>query len=120
MTSVTPEPTATPVPTPTPGLEVPTPTPRLYGRLSSLTLMEAIDELVSYGADITDVVEYDEAAAVLAVGKLIRTRSVDFTLNGSIDCVAETYDNIVAATARAQNTIRASANRSRRSLYLSA
>ena len=61
MTSVTPEPTATPVPTPTP-TEVPTPTPRLFGRLSSLTLMEAIDELVSYGADISDVVEYDEAS----------------------------------------------------------
>lgn len=103
MTSVTPEPTATPVPTPTP-TEVPTPTPRLFGRLSSLTLMEAIDELVSYGADISDVVEYDEAAAAnSATGKLEPyTQRVDFTLNGSIDCVAETYDNIVAATARAE------------------
>lgn len=103
MTSVTPEPTATPVPTPTP-TEVPTPTPRLFGRLSSLTLMETIDELVSFGADISDIVEYDEAAAAnSATGKLEPyTQRVDFTLNGSIDCVAETYDNIVAATARAE------------------
>lgn len=102
MTSITEAPTATPAPTPTPTAE-PTPTPRLYGRLSSLTLKESIDELVGFGADISNIVEYDEAAAASsALGKLEPyTQRVDFTLNGSIDCVAEIYGSVDAATARA-------------------
>lgn len=98
--STTPEITPTPVPTPT---VTPTPTPRLYGRLSTITLKESIDELISLGADITNVVEYDETAvANSALGKLeAYTQRIDFTLNGTVDCVAETYASVDAAKARA-------------------
>jgi len=101
LSDVTPTPviTPTPVPTPTP---TPSPTPRLYGRLSMMTLKESIDALISLGADITNVVEYDEAAAASsAMGKLpAYTQRIDFTLNGKVDCIAEVYENVDAATAR--------------------
>ncbi|MBA4348104.1 MAG: hypothetical protein C0413_04560 [Clostridiales bacterium] len=102
MTSVTATPVVTFTPSPTPSA-TPSPTPRLYGRLSSMTLKESIDELISLGADITNIVEYDEAAAAnSAMGKLeAYTQRIDFTLNGKVDCVAETYDSVDAATARA-------------------
>ena len=92
--------TPTPVPTPT---STPSPTPRLYGRLSTMTLKESIDELISLRADITNVVEYDEvAAANSALGKLpAYTQRIDFTLNGKVDCVAEAYASVDDATARA-------------------
>lgn len=98
--TATPEVTLTPAPTPT---ATPSPTPRLYGRLSSMTLKEDIDELIKAGADITDIVEYDAAAvANSATGKLeAYTQRIDFTLNGTIDCVAEAYASTDAATARA-------------------
>jgi len=103
MTTVTATPvvTLTPAPTPSP---TPSPTPRLYGRLSSMTLQESIDELISLGADITNIVAYDEAAAAnSASGKLeAYTQRIDFTLNGKIDCVAETYGSVDAATARTE------------------
>ncbi len=95
-----PEITPTPIPTPT---ATPSPAPRLYGRLSTMTLKESIDELIGLGADITNVVEYDEAAvANSAQGKLeAYTQRIDFTLNGKVDCVVETYASVDAATARA-------------------
>lgn len=102
VTSISPTPgdTATPVPTPT---ATPSPTPRLYGQLSTLTLKESIDALVALGADISDIVEYDETAvANSALGKLeAYTQRIDFKLNGTVDCVAETYASVDAATARA-------------------
>lgn len=98
--TATPEVTLTPAPTPT---ATPSPTPRLYGRLSSMTLKEDIDELIKAGADITNIVEYDAAAvANSATGKLeAYTQRIDFTLNGAFDCVAEAYASTDAATARA-------------------
>lgn len=103
LSDVTPTPFITPTqaPTPTP---TPSPTPRLYGRLSTMTLKESIDELISLGADITNVVEYDETAvANSALGKLSAyTQRIDFTLNGKVDCVAEAYANVDDATARAE------------------
>jgi hypothetical protein len=103
VTSITPTPEITLTPSPTP-TATPSPTPRLYGRLSTLTLKEAIDALISAGADITNIVEYDAAAvAGSAVGKLeAYTQRIDFTLNGKVDCVAETYASTDAATARAE------------------
>ena len=95
--------TATPVATPTPTLApTPSPTPRLYGQLSTLTLKESIDALINLGADITNIVEYDEAAAAnSAMGKLAPyTQRIDFTLNGKVDCVAEVYATVEDATAR--------------------
>ena len=101
--SFTPTPEVTPVQTPTPS-PTPSPTPRLYGRLSTLTLKESIDELVKLGADITNIVEYDEAAAAKsASGKLeAYTQRIDFTLNGKHDCIVEAYTSVEAATARAE------------------
>jgi hypothetical protein len=66
-------------------------------------LKESIDELISLGADITNVVEYDEAAAASsALGKLpAYTQRIDFTLNGTVDCIAEVYATVDDATARA-------------------
>ena len=103
MTTVTETPVVTLTPSPTP-VATPSPTPRLYGRLSSMTLQESIDELVGLGTDITNVVAYDEAAAAnSASGKLeAYTQRIDFTLNGTIDCVAEMYGSVDAATARAE------------------
>ena len=100
--SFTPTPEVTPVPTPEP-TATPSPTPRLYGRLSTMTLKESTDELIKLGADITNIVEYDEAAAAKsASGKLeAYTQRIDFTLNGAFDCVAEAYASTDAATARA-------------------
>jgi hypothetical protein len=107
--SITPTPVITPVPTPSPS-PTPSPTPRLYGRLSTMTLKESIDELVKTGADISNIVEYDEAsAAKSASGKLeAYTQRIDFTLNGKIDCVAETYGSVDAATARTEYYTRVS------------
>jgi len=103
MTTVTETPVATLTPSPTP-VATPSPTPRLYGRLSSMTLQESIDELISLGADISNIVAYDEAAvANSASGKLeAYTQRTDFTLNGKIDCIAETYGSVDAATARTE------------------
>jgi len=103
MTTVTETPVATLTPSPTP-VATPSPTPRLYGRLSSMTLQESIDELISLGADISNIVAYDEAAvANSASGKLeAYTQRTDFTLNGQIDCIAETYGSVDAATARTE------------------
>lgn len=102
-------PTQAPTPTPTPS-----PTPRLYGRLSTMTLKESINELIGLGADITNVVEYDEAAAASsALGKLpAYTQRIDFTLNGKVDCIAEVYSDVDAATARADYYSRISATAS--------
>lgn len=101
--SFTPTPEVTPVPTPEP-TATPSPTPRLYGRLSTMTLKESIDELIGLGADITNIVEYDEAAAAKSgLGKLAPyTQRIDFTLNGKHDCVVEAYADVEAATARAE------------------
>lgn len=102
VANVTPTPsiTATPILTPT---ATPSPTPRLYGRLSTMTLKESIDELIGLGADISNVVVFDDAAvAKSALGKLeAYTQRVDFTLNGKVDCIAEAYASVDAATARA-------------------
>jgi hypothetical protein len=100
--SITPTPEITPVQTPTPS-PTPSPTPRLYGRLSTMTLKESIDELIKLGADITNIVEYDEAAAAKsAAGKLeAYTQRIDFTLNGKHDCIVEAFASVDAATARA-------------------
>ena len=99
--SFTPTPVVTPVQTPTPS-PTPSPTPRLYGRLSTMPLKESTDELIKLGADITNIVEYDEAAAAKsALGKLEPyTQRIDFTLNGKVDCVAEVYATVEDATAR--------------------
>ena len=101
--SFTPTPEVTPVQTPTPS-PTPSPTPRLYGRLSTMTLKESTDELIKLGADITNIVEYDEAAAAKsASGKLeAYTQRIDFTLNGKHDCIAEAFASVDAATARAE------------------
>lgn len=101
--SFTPTPEVTPVPTPEP-TATPSPTPRLYGRLSTMTLKESIDELVGLGADITNIVEYDETAASnSALGKLEPyTQRIDFTLNGEHDCIVEAFATTDAATARAE------------------
>lgn len=103
MSNITPTPGITLTPSPTPEA-TPSPTPRLYGRLSTLSLKESIDELISLGADISNVIEYDDAAvASSALGKLeAYTQRIDFTLNGKADCVAETYATVDAATARAE------------------
>lgn len=104
VTDVTQTSAITPTQVPTPTLTpTPSPTPRLYGRLSTMTLKESIDELISLGADITNVVEYDEAAAASsALGKLpAYTQRIDFTLNGTVDCIAEVYATVDDATARA-------------------
>jgi len=102
-----PTPTATPTAAPTP---TSSPTPRLYGQLSTLPLKESIDALINLGADITNIVEYDEAAAASsATGKLpAYTQRVDFTLNGKVDCVAEVYATVDDATARAEYYVRVS------------
>ena len=101
--SFTPTPEVTPVQTPT-ASPTPSPTPRLYGRLSTMTLKESVDELITLGADITNIVEYDEAAAAKsAMGKLAAyTQRIDFTLNGKHDCIVEAYADVDAATARAE------------------
>ena len=101
MISITATPDITLAPSPTP-VATPSPTPRLYGRLSTMTLQESLDELISLGADITNIVAYDEAAAAnSASGKLeAYTQRSDFTLNGKFDCIAETYGSVDAATAR--------------------
>ena len=101
--SFTPTPEVTPVQTPTPS-PTPSPTPRLYGRLSTMTLKESTDELIKLGADITNIVEYDEAAAAKsASGKLeAYTQRIDFTLNGKHDCIVEAFASVDAATARAE------------------
>ena len=101
--SFTPTPVVTPVQTPTPS-PTPSPTPRLYGRLSTMPLKESTDELIKLGADITNIVEYDEAAAAKsALGKLEPyTQRIDFTLNGKYDCIVEAYASVDAATARAE------------------
>lgn len=100
--SISPTPEITPVQTPSPS-PTPSPTPRLYGRLSTMTLKESIDELIGLGADITNIVEYDEAAAAnSAIGKLeAYTQRIDFTLNGSQDCIVEAFASVDAAIARA-------------------
>ena len=105
--AVTPTQEPTPIPTPDP---TPSPTPRLYGQLSTLTLKESIDALINLGADITNIVEYDEAAAASsATGKLpAYTQRIDFTLNGKVDCVAEVYATVDDATARADYYVRVS------------
>ena len=97
--SFTPTPEVTPVQTPTPS-PTPSPTPRLYGRLSTMTLKESTDELIKLGADITNIVEYDEAAAAKsASGKLkAYTQRIDFTLNGKHDCIVEAFASVDAAT----------------------
>ncbi len=109
----TPTPEVTPAPTPEP-TATPSPTPRLYGRLSTLTLNEVIDELITLGADITNVVEYDEtSAANSAYGSLeAYTQRVDFTLNGAYDCIAEAFASVDAATARADYYARISTDAS--------
>ena len=101
--SITATPEITPVPTPT-ASPTPSPTPRLYGRLSTMTLKESIDELTKLGADITNIVEYDEAAAAKsASGKLEAfTQRIDFTLNGKQDCIMEAFASADAATVRAE------------------
>ena len=101
--SFTPTPEVTPVQTPT-ASPTPSPTPRLYGRLSTMTLKESTDELIKLGADITNIVEYDEAAAAKsAMGKLAAyAQRIDFTLNGKHDCIVEAYADVDAATARAE------------------
>ena len=101
LSDVTPTPVITPSPVLTP-IPTPSPTPRLYGRLSTMTLKESIDGLISLGADITNIVEYDEAAAASsALGKLpAYTQRIDFTLNGNVDCIAEVYASVDDATAR--------------------
>ena len=101
--SISPTPEITPVLTPSPS-PTPSPTPRLYGRLSTMTLKESIDELIKLGADITNIVEYDEAAAAeSASGKLEAfTQRIDFTLNGKYDCIAEAFASVDAATVRAE------------------
>ncbi|MDD4311914.1 MAG: hypothetical protein PHW41_05475 [Eubacteriales bacterium] len=103
VSSFTPTPAVTPIPTPEP-TATPSPTPRLYGRLSTMTLKESIDELITLGADISNIKEYDEAAtAKSALGKLeAYTQRIDFTLNGKHDCVVEAYASVEAATARAE------------------
>ena len=109
----TPTPEVTPAPTPEP-TATPSPTPRLYGRLSTLTLNEVVDELITLGADITNVVEYDEtSAANSAYGSLeAYTQRVDFTLNGAYDCIAEAFASVDAATARADYYARISTDAS--------
>ncbi len=102
VSKITPTPFETPAPTPEP-TATPSPTPRLYGRLSTLTLKEGIDELIALGTDITDIVEYDEASvANSSFGSLeAYTQRIDFMLNGKYDCIAEAYESVDAATARA-------------------
>ena len=101
--SFTPAPVVTPVQTPTPN-PTPSPTPRLYGRLSTIPLKDSTDELIKLGADITNIVEYDEAdAANSASGKLeAYTQRIDFTLNGKQDCIIEAFASVDAATVRAE------------------
>ena len=101
--SYSPTPAITPVQTPT-ASPTPSPTPRLYGRLSTMPLKDSIDEVIKLGADITNIVEYDEAAAAKsASGKLeAYTQRIDFTLNGKHDCIVEAYASVEAATARAE------------------
>lgn len=101
--SITPTPEITPVLTPPP-TPTPSPTPRLYGRLSTMPLKDSIDELIKLGADITNIVEYDEAdAANSASGKLeAYTQRIDFTLNGKQDCIIEAFASVDAATVRAE------------------
>ena len=72
--------------------------------VSTMTLKESTDELIKLGADITNIVEYDEAAAAKsASGKLeAYTQRIDFTLNGKHDCIAEAFASVDAATARAE------------------
>ena len=101
--SISPTPEITPVLTPSPS-PTPSPTPRLYGRLSTMTLKESIDELIKLGADITNIVEYDETAASnSSSGKLEPyTQRIDFTLNGAYDCIVEAFASVDAATVRAE------------------
>ena len=101
--SISPTPEITPVLTPSPS-PTPSPTPRLYGRLSTMTLKESIDELIKLGADITNIVEYDETAATnSSSGKLEPyTQRIDFTLNGAYDCIVEAFASVDAATVRAE------------------
>jgi hypothetical protein len=102
--------TPTPAPTPTP---IPTPTPYPYGRLSTLTAMAAVNELIDHGADITNIIEYDENTDPNEqLGRPnCYTQKVNFTFNGKYEGTVEIFEDIEDATARAEyiETISASA-----------
>jgi len=93
--------TPTPVPTPTPE---PTPTPYPYGRLSTISAMDAVNELIENGVDITKIIEYDEETD--PNGQIGQpngyTQKVNFTFNGKYEGTVEVFENIDDATARAE------------------
>lgn len=93
--------TPTPTPSPTPVL---TPTPYPYGRLSTISAMDAVNELIEYGVAITDVIEYDESTDPNEqLGRPnCYTQKVNFTFNGEYEGTVEVFEDIVNATARAE------------------
>lgn len=101
--------TPTPAPTETPE---PTPTSYPYGRLSTLAAIDAVNELIERGVDITRVVEYDEETDPneLLGRPHSYTQKVNFRLNLKYEGTVEIFENIEDATARADYVEAISAN----------
>jgi|GEM_PF-879186 len=91
----------------------PVPTPSPSSRLPASSAMNAVNELIENGADITNAIEYDEETDPdeLLGQPNSYTQKVNFTFNGKYEGTVEVFANIDDAAARAEyiETISASA-----------
>ncbi|HRX58745.1 MAG TPA: hypothetical protein P5075_08235 [Eubacteriales bacterium] len=80
------------------------PTPYPSSRLPASSAMNAVNELIENGVDITNVIEYDEETD--PNGQIGQpngyTQKVNFTFNGEYEGTVEVFANIDDATARAE------------------